>query len=73
VEGDPVGGNRLGIADDAYVNSGIMVLNLDYWREHGVTAKCMQWLESNPEIALLPDQDAINVVLQGAKKNIDVK
>ena len=73
VEGDPVGGNRLGIADDAYVNSGIMVLNLDYWREHGVTAKCMQWLESNPEIALLPDQDAINVVLRGAKKDIDIK
>lgn len=58
---------RLGITGDSYVNSGILLLNLDYWREHATTARCMEWVEANRNIAFNPDQDAINVVLKGKK------
>lgn len=54
---------RLGI--ERYVNSGVLLLNLDYWRRHEVAARCIQWLENNPHLARMPDQDAINLVLNG--------
>ena len=53
---------RLGVA--RYVNSGVLLLNLDYWRRHDVARQCIAWLENNREQALMVDQDAINVVLQ---------
>lgn len=54
---------RLGI--DRYVNSGVLLLNLDYWRRNEIAARCIRWLEDNPELARMPDQDAINIVLNG--------
>jgi lipopolysaccharide biosynthesis glycosyltransferase len=54
---------RLGLA--RYVNSGVLLLNLDHWRRNDVARRCIAWLESHQELAELPDQDAINVVLQG--------
>ncbi len=54
---------RLGI--QRYINSGVLLLNLDYWRRHDIAGRCIQWLEENREQAMMPDQDAINVVLEG--------
>lgn len=72
-EGNPVQTRRLGLDDDLYINSGTLVMNLAYWREHRVAERCMQWLADNEAIAILPDQDAINVVLHHRKKTLPLK
>lgn len=60
-----------GIGEDSYINSGVLLFNLDFWREHDVTERCIRWLEANPNGSPQLDQDAINVVLRGQKKTID--
>lgn len=72
-EGNPVQTSRLDLDPDFYINSGVLVLNLAYWRTHGITAKCMAWLEENPQKTILPDQDAINVALKHQKTRVDLK
>lgn len=72
-EGNPAQTGRLGLDDDFYINSGVLVLNLDYWRRHDIIAKNMAWLEANPQKNILCDQDAINVVLKHQKTRIDLK
>lgn len=48
-----------------YFNSGVLLMNLDYWREHDITRKLIQWVADNPEKCSLPDQNALNKVLDG--------
>ena len=56
----------LGLRDPVfYFNSGVMIINLEYWRENNVGAKCLAWLEKNAQIGRAADQDALNFVLQG--------
>ncbi len=54
--------NRIEVYD-TYANSGVMLMNLNYWREHNVTHLCMQYLKDFPERCLWKDQDAINAIL----------
>ena len=49
--------------DHVYVNAGLMLLNLRYWREHGLVAKLCGHVERNAAILELHDQDALNAVL----------
>ena len=48
-----------------YFNAGIMLINLDYWRIHSVGRRCLDMLCNNTSISFMPDQDALNVVLEG--------
>jgi len=64
-EGNPAQTARLGLDPDFYINAGVLVLNLAYWRRHDIIAGCTKWLEANPYKSILLDQDAINVVLRG--------
>jgi lipopolysaccharide biosynthesis glycosyltransferase len=57
---------------DIYINSGVLVINLDLWRTEKVFGRCMEWLRINPD-AGIPDQDALNLVLGGQKLAIDLK
>ena len=50
---------------DGYFNSGVMLINLDWWRAHGVQQKCLDYIASNPDACLWHDQDALNHVLHG--------
>jgi lipopolysaccharide biosynthesis glycosyltransferase len=72
-EENPGQTNRLGLQDDFYINAGVLVMNMAYWREHGIVQKCMTWLAENPVLAILLDQDAINVGLKGQKRRIPLK
>lgn len=72
-EENPGQTNRLGLSDDFYINSGVLVMNLAYWREHRVTERCFEWLVANEALAILPDQDAINVILKGQKRKLPLK
>ncbi len=48
-----------------YHNSGMILFDLNKCREFNFSVKCLNWLAENHRIAFYPDQDAINVVLEG--------
>lgn len=57
--------NILGFNEGEYVNSGVLLIDLDYFRKHDVGNLCFAWLNNNRDKAQLPDQSALNVVLRG--------
>ena len=60
--------DRLGLENDKnYFNSGSMLLNLKYWREHKLSAKYMQYIKENFEKLWFNDQDTLNGVLFNQK------
>lgn len=54
-----------------YFNSGVLLLNLAYWRKHDVAAHLISWLADNPDKCSLPDQNALNKVLDGKVAYLD--
>lgn len=56
---------------DGYFNSGMLLMNLKYWREHHLQSKLVDFL--NTHQVALPDQDAMNIVLHGSVKYIHPK
>lgn len=48
-----------------YFNSGVLFINLKYWREKSIEKKIVEWLETNTGNVWLFDQDALNAVLAG--------
>jgi len=55
---------RLGLPDDVlHFNSGVMLIDLDYWRSENLLPKFLRFIEENAETLLNGDQDAMNVVL----------
>lgn len=51
-----------------YFNSGVLLMNLDYWRQHDISRKCISFIRENPDKCMYPDQDALNHVLSGKVK-----
>lgn len=62
--------NRIEIDDTIYFNSGVLLMNLDYWRKNNIAEKCIDFIYNNPEKCLFPDQDALNVILHDKIKYI---
>jgi len=56
-----------------YFNTGVMVMNLDYWRENKITEKTMNFIKENPEKIYYPDQDALNAVINGNYSSLDLR
>lgn len=56
--------NRLNITTD-YFNSGVMLFNLDYWRNNNIFDQLVNYISSHSDILVYPDQDALNVILAG--------
>lgn len=56
-----------------YFNSGVLLMNLDYWRQHGVAGQLIDYLRTYPERCWFPDQDALNAVLEGKVKFMDYR
>ncbi len=55
---------RLRLPDNyTYFNSGVMVMNLDYWRDNKVLRKLMQYLNGFSDRIRENDQDLLNVCL----------
>lgn len=50
-----------------YVCSGVLLMNLDYWRKYDLSKKILEWGEKNSTLVKYPDQDAINYVCQDTK------
>ena len=54
---------RLGLNEDAsYINSGVLMMNLELWRERQDTAEVLRYIRENRLKLFLPDQDVINAV-----------
>ena len=61
----------LGFNPTRYFNSGVILMNLDYIREHNVKDCCLQWLIENPEKSKWADQTSPNFMLEGTS-NISI-
>lgn len=65
---------RLGYNRDlSYFNSGMMLINLDWWRRNDVMNKCFEFIRQYPERVIWHDQDALNYVLRDSKREIGVE
>lgn len=49
-----------------YFNSGVLLMNLDYWRKHNTASILVNFIEEEPERCIFPDQDALNINLQNS-------
>lgn len=57
-------GNRLGIPMEyGYFNAGVLLINVQYWREHEISKALIGFLFAHSDIVVFHDQDALNVVL----------
>ena len=54
-----------------YYNAGLLYMNLDYWREHNFTSKCLDFLKNHQ--FRLADQSAVNAVMNEKILPIDRK
>lgn len=58
--------------EDSYFNAGVLLVNLDYWREHDVPRACIEYFHAYPERILFNDQDLLNSILHENKLLVDL-
>lgn len=63
IAGDP--NEHSAIETSAYFNSGLLVVDLERWRERDVAGRAWEFLQRQGEVLRYPDQDALNHVLAG--------
>lgn len=56
-----------------YVCAGVMLMNLDYWREHDIANQVVRWGRDNNDRIRFPDQDSINYICRDAKILLPLK
>ena len=56
-----------------YFNAGVLLINLDYWRAHGIERQCIAFLESYYDRVFYNDQDVLNAVTNECKADLPVK
>lgn len=61
---DPIILNRVR-TNSPYWNSGVLLMNLKYWRQYNLTKKLIEFINENPEKCIYPDQDAMNILFDG--------
>ena len=61
----------LGIPPNHYFNSGVMLINLDYWRKNNITYLLSNFLSENENLIKFWDQDALSKILLNRVKFID--
>ena len=66
--------NRLRYPSDlGYFNSGVLLINLDYWRKHHVIKMFSDFISNHSDIIRCEDQDVLNVVFCNHKLWLPVK
>ncbi|MEO8839022.1 MAG: glycosyltransferase [Herbaspirillum sp.] len=63
----------LNLQDGRYFNSGVLLINIDNWISSDITRNTMRTLLLSSQKFIFPDQDALNVVLDGKAKFIAEK
>ena len=56
-----------------YFNGGMLLINLTYWRENNIEAKCKDYYNKYPERILMNDQDLLNGMLFDKKNFVDIR
>ena len=56
-----------------YFNAGVVFMNLEYWREHGIGKQCMEFLQNHYDRIWNNDQDVLNVILRDKKVTLPVR
>ncbi len=65
---------RLGLRETSqYFNSGMLLINLKYWREHNLVEKFFEYIKDNSNNLIFHDQDVLNAVLQGKVIIVPIK
>ena len=64
--------SRLGMNNN-YLNSGVIVMNLDYWRKHDVQNRLLSYIIDKGNELIYNDQDALNVILKDERRQLPVK
>ena len=64
--------SRLGINNN-YLNSGVIVMNLDYSRKHDVQNRLLSYIIDKGNELIYNDQDALNLILQDERRQLPVK
>ena len=64
---------RLKMTNGEYLNSGVIVMNLEYWRKHNVQNRVLSFIEENGTNLIYFDQDALNVTLQNERRKLPIK
>lgn len=59
--------------DATYFNSGVMLLNLDKYREQNVLDSLTEWIHENPDKMQHSDQSALNAVINNRTQVIDLR
>lgn len=54
--------------DTGYLNAGMLVINIDYWREHNMFPVFMSFIKENKNILFANDQDTLNCLFYDKKK-----
>ena len=65
--------NRLGMTSGYYLNSGVILMNLDYWRKHDVQNRVISYILEKGDKLIYNDQDALNSILQNEHKVLHIK
>lgn len=68
---DPIEVAATGHAMGSYVNSGLLVMDLDAWRAERVAEACLDVLREPDHPHLCEDQSAINIVARGRMRLLD--
>lgn len=58
---------------DSYFNAGVLLINLDAWRRHGMGTMCCDYYNSHLDTIVYNDQDVLNGLLHDKSTPIDVK
>jgi lipopolysaccharide biosynthesis glycosyltransferase len=67
-------GKRLGFNDDdVYFNSGVLLINLKYWREHDCQSQLFEFIDNHKNEFPLPDQDPLNIIFKDSKLHLDLR
>lgn len=56
-----------------YFNGGVLLLNLNYWREHDIENQCKVYYQKYPERVIYNDQDLLNGLLHDKRVLVDNK
>jgi lipopolysaccharide biosynthesis glycosyltransferase len=57
--------------ESKYFNSGVLVINLDYWRTEKILERAIAYLQKNAQRSFNPDQDALNALMVGKWGELD--
>lgn len=56
-----------------YFNSGLMLMNLSEWEKQNISERAIEFVQQNPTVCKLSDQDGLNAVLVGNYYKLPLK